>query len=196
MNTPSSQKIKIDTPAKSTQNPLRIALAELRAIGAWVPIDVDPFVVACQAIEAADKCDSIAEMRAACLDTMLGARLGFLDNARAENHIYRAAVLLMGLREFDGDESLARDFSVGYFFNRDAQGKTLTPENVGNKDAWEAGCSADVLHAAHLIARKEADAAFLEKFGGTTGDEESHTYWIDQYYAAFSTASRSAIRKI
>lgn len=159
-----------------------IALNEIRLIGAWTPINVDALAVACAAIDAAMQCDDAGTMKNAILRTLRDGRIRFLDEDHALMKAWDAAVLLMGLRKYNGNEALARDYRVGYFHFVDACGSECDPMSGNDMQAWEAGRADNPDYAVHLFAKAAADKAMDAKFGANSRTRKGYVYWLSQYF--------------
>lgn len=158
-----------------------IALDEIRLIGAWTPIDVDALAVACAAIDAAMRCVDAVAMKDAILRTLRDGRIKFFDEDHAMMKAWDAAVLLMGLRKYNGNEALSRDYRVGYFHFVDACGSECDPMSGNDVQAWEAGRADNPDYAVHLSAKAAADKALNAKFGANSGTRKGYIYWLNQY---------------
>ena len=161
-----------------------IALDEIRLIGAWTPIDVDALAVACAAIDAALLSESIEAMHAAILRTLREGRVKPIDEDHARMKAWDSAVLLAGLRRYNGDEALARDYRVGYFHFVDACGSECDPMHGTDVQAWEAGRADNPDYATHQRAKASADKALADKFGPNSGTRKGYTFWLKEYCKA------------
>lgn len=168
------------------------ALNEIRKIGAWTPVDVDALAVANAAIDAAVQCDGADAMKDAILDALFQGRVKVMDEGHALQQAWTAAVTLMGLRKFNGDESKMQDYRAGYFCCVDAQGGECAPMFDDDVQAWEAGRDDNPDYATHQRAKAIADAELKEKFGANSGTRKGYNYWLNRYFVAKNSARLAA----
>lgn len=169
-----------------------IALNEIRKIGAWTPVDVDALAVAHAAIDAAMQCDGADAMKDAILGALAQGRVKVMDKNHALQQAWTAAVTLMGLRKFAGDEAKTQDYRAGYFFSVDAQGSECDPMFDVDVQAWQAGRDDNPDYAAHQRAKAIADAELKEKFGASAGTRKGYSYWLNRYFLAKNSAGLTA----